>query len=188
MARRLSVLAVIPLLALATTTVSADEAEQAATEQKPQTYSERMHHYMTQLKPVSTYVGVGLFSDMLNANVETVTDLGNFYARVGKFMEADTSPAVNIGWRYPISAERDESGYFMGVFVGHVIASSFKGEDYNRNGAGFDLSYQWVNEHTRKTVTVGLGTGFDRKVDGAAKGEVPAPRAFFSFSTALKVF
>lgn len=187
MARRFSVLAVVPLFLL-TTTVMADETEQAATEQKPQTYTEKMQHYMSQLKPVSTYAGVGLFDDMLNANVETVTDLGNFYLRVGKFMEADTGLATNIGWRYPLTNERDESGYFLGVFFGKVMASSFAGEDYDRNGAGFDVSYQWVTESTRKTISVGLGTGFDRKVDSSAKGEPPAPQAFFSFSAALKVF
>ena len=40
MARRFSVLAVVPLFLL-TTTVMADETEQAATEQKPQTYTEK---------------------------------------------------------------------------------------------------------------------------------------------------
>ena len=104
-------------------------------------------------------------------------------------MESDAGAAFNIGWRYPITAERDKSGYFVGAFLGHVIAASSSGGDYNRNGAGLDISYQWVNEHTRKTVSVGMGSGFSRKLDGGAKDGVPAaPRVFISFNTALKMF
>ncbi len=184
MARRFGFLAIVPLLMM-TAPVFADEEQPA--EQKPQTYSEKVHSYMTQMKPVSTYVGVGLFDDMANVNIETVTDLGNFYARVGKFIETSAGPAANFGWRYPITGTRDEEGYFMGVFIGHVIGGSFDGKEYNRTGAGADLSYHWVTEHTRKVISVGLGTGFSDRVDPKSK-EVAAPRAFFSFSTALKVF
>ena len=187
MLRRVGILTVLPVLFLSSSLVIAEENEPAATEKKPQTYSERMQHYITQLKPVSTYAGIGLFDDMLNANVETVTDMGNFYLRVGKFMESHAGMAVNAGWRYPITGERDESGYFMGVFLGQVIASSYTHEDELRNGIGFDLSYQWVNDHTRKTISVGLGTGFSEEVEHDSN-EPAQPKAFFSFSTALKVF
>lgn len=180
----------LPLLAIFSL-VSVSVSARAEEEQVPPpalTYSQKTQQLITQLKPVSTYVGVGLFSDMLNANVETVTDLGNFYLRVGRFMESDAGPAFNMGWRHPVTGGRDESGYFVGAFLGQVIASQQANrQDYHRNGAGFDISYQWVNEHTRKTVSVGLGTGFSRRVDGSAN-EPSGPRAFFSFSTALKVF
>lgn len=185
MARYLSLLAIIPCLL--STVVMAEEEQ--ATEQQPLTYSQKAHQVVAKLKPVSTYIGVGLFDDMLNINAETVTDLGNFYIRTGKFMESDAGAAFNMGWRYPITGKRDDSGYFLGAFLGNVIAASSSSGDYNRNGAGLDISYQWVNEHTRKTVSVGMGTGFSRKVDGGAKDGVPAaPRVFVSFSTALKVF
>ena len=185
MARYLSLLVVIPCLL---STVAMAEEEQPVTEQ-PLTYSQKTQNIMAKLKPVSTYIGIGLFDDMLNINAETVTDLGNFYARTGKFMESDAGAAFNIGWRYPITAEHDESGYFVSAFLGHVIAASSSGGDYNRNGAGLDISYQWVNEHTRKTVSVGMGSGFSRKLDGGAKDGVPAaPRVFISFNTALKMF
>lgn len=168
--------------------VSAIAAEKAPPAVPALTYSQKAQHLMTQLKPVSTYVGVGLFSDMLNANVETVTDLGNFYLRVGRFMESDAGAAFNMGWRHPVTGGRDESGYFVGAFLGQVVASvKDYNQDYHRNGAGLDISYQWVNEHTRKTVSVGLGTGFSRHVDSSVN-ERSSPRAFFSFSTALKVF
>jgi hypothetical protein len=183
MARRFSFLAVIPCVLMATNAIA--DAEQPV-EQKPQTYSQKMHGYMTQMKPISTYVGIGLFDDMLNANVETVTDLGNFYLRVGKFMEADISDvAANVGWRVPITNGRDESGYFMGLFAGHVIGASKASGDYNRLGAGADLGYHWVGEYTRNEFSVGLGTGFSNRVV-AHEQEPAAPRIFFSFSVALK--
>lgn len=185
MARYLSLLAIIPCLL--STVVMAEE--QQPTEQQPLTYSQKAQQFTAKLKPVSTYIGVGLFDDMLNVNAETVTDLGNFYIRTGKFMESDAGAAFNMGWRYPITGKRDDSGYFVGAFLGHVIAASSSSGDYNRNGTGLDISYQWVNEHTRKTISVGMGTGFSRKVDGGARDDVPAaPRVFVSFSAALKVF
>lgn len=184
MARRFNFVAVMPLVLL-TASAFADDAQ--PTEPKPQSYSEKMHSYIAQAKPVSAYVGIGLFSDMVNVNVETVSDLGNVYARVGQFAEADTGVAANVGWRYPITGTRDEAGYFMGFFMGHVIASGAGGKNYLRRGVGADMSYHWVNEHTRKVLSVGLGTGFSEKVDNSAK-EAAAPRIFLSFSTALKVF
>lgn len=184
MTRYLPLLAIFPLMSLSVSAI----AEEESTAPPALTYSQKAQQVMTQLKPVSSYIGVGLFSDMLNANVETVTDLGNFYLRVGRFMESDAGAAFNMGWRYPVTGGRDESGYFVGAFLGQVVASVRDGnQDYHRNGAGLDISYQWVNEHTRKTVSVGLGTGFSRRVDGSAN-EPSGPRAFFSFSTALKVF
>lgn len=184
MARRFHILAVIPLVLFAAHAL-ADNEEPVV--QKPLTYSEKMHGFMTQMKPVSTYAGIGLFDDMLNANVETVTDLGNFYLRVGKFMEADIRDiAANAGWRTPITNGRDESGYFAGVFIGHVIGDSSNNEDYNHLGAGADLSYHWVGEYTRSIVSVGIGTGFSNRIV-AHEQQPAAPRIFFSFSTALKV-
>ena len=42
--------------------------------------------------------------------------------RAGKFMESDASDiAANVGWRMPITNGRDESGYFMGFFVGNTL-------------------------------------------------------------------
>jgi len=184
MTRYLPLLAIFSLVSVSVSAI----AEEEQVPPPALTYSQKTQQLITQLKPVSTYVGVGLFSDMLNANVETVTDLGNFYLRVGRFMESDAGAAFNMGWRHPVTGGRDESGYFVGAFLGQVVASvKDNNEDYHRNGAGFDISYQWVNEHTRKTVSVGLGTGFSRRVDGSAN-EPSGPRAFFSFSTALKVF
>ncbi|PTQ88184.1 hypothetical protein [Agitococcus lubricus] len=192
MSRHFAALAILPLM-FSAWVVTADElpvasAEDETNETKPLTIKEKFDHTLKQLKPVSTYAGIGLFNDMLHANVETVTDLGNFYVRVGSFIEADTGEvAANVGWRHPITNGRDESGYFLGAFIGHVIASSYNRDDYLRLGMGFDLSYQWVNEHTRKTISVGLGSGFDDRVDPNAT-EVAAPKVFMSFSTALKVF
>ena len=93
-------------------------------------------------------------------------------------------PPMSVG--APPLPSRDEPGYFAGVFIGHVIGASRQGEDYNRLGAGADLSYHWVGEYTRSIIGVGIGTGFSEKVV-ANELEPAAPRVFFSFSTALKM-
>lgn len=188
MKRNLSLLAMMTSLFISNYVIADEEQAPAAEQQTPLTYSQQAKKIIQQLKPVSVYTGVGLFSDMLNVNTEAVTDLGNFYMRVGKFMESEAGAAFNMGWRYPVTGGRDESGYFVGAFLGQVVASVRNGnQEYHRNGAGLDISYHWVNEHTRKTVSVGLGTGFSDRVDSNAN-EPAQPRAFFSFSTALKVF
>lgn len=187
MKRNFSVWAMIIPLLIADYAMANEETP--PTEQAPLSYSQKAHQVISKLKPVSTYLGVGLFDDMLNVNIESVTDLGNFYVRTGRFLESKAGVALNAGWRYPVTSGRDESGYFVGAFLGQVMASSYDSEEYHRNGAGLDISYQWVNEHTRKTVSVGMGSPFSRKADGSAKDGVSSePTVFVSFNMALKVF
>jgi hypothetical protein len=138
-------------------------------------------------KPGAGYIGAGFFNDMVSVDSTVLTPKGIFYARVGRFMDAGEGVAVNGGWRNPLNGKSNANGYAVGVFVGHVIGDSLDNKVYNRLGGGADISYQWVNEHTLKVFSIGLGAG---KVDEGIRGgrKSSTPKAFFSYSVSLKVF
>lgn len=56
--------------------------------------------------PDNIYVGVGVFSDMLNANLEYVTDeWGYIMLRAGRFHNVGEGFAANMSWRKPLTVE-----------------------------------------------------------------------------------
>lgn len=137
-------------------------------------------------KPTAGYVGFGLFNDMLNIHGDIPTPAGHFYLRAGRFMDTNAFSSVNGGWRTPITGTVDTNGYSAGIFGGQIIADSFARHPYNRMGIGADMSYQWINAHTMKVATVGLGFGEPRKENGETK--LAKPVMFFSYTIDLKVF
>lgn len=135
------------------------------------------------------YVGVGLFSDMLNVNVETVTDLGNFMFRVGRFKNLDEGVSVNMSWRRPVDLDVNDTyngnttGYYVGAFAGQLATEMLGNERIQRVGAGFEMGHHWVKEYTRSEVTVGLGAMKAEK-NGTQEHKME-PTIFFSFNIAL---
>lgn len=138
-------------------------------------------------KPVADtdnlYVGVGMFEDMINTNLEAVTDWGNFMVRVGRFKEIDTGVAANISWRTPLDGGGHDSGYYVGVFAGQVIGTEFQSKALQRVGGGGELGYHWVNDYTRAEITVGIGAAQPETVNNKTLDAVPT--IFFSFNMAL---
>lgn len=134
--------------------------------------------------PDNLYVGVGLFNDMLNANVEAVTGWGNFMLRVGRFKEIDTGAAANISWRRALDGSSGhDSGYYIGAFAGQVIGDAFQSKNFQRVGGGGELGYHWVNDYTRAELTVGIGAAQPETVGNKTLDAVPT--IFFSFNMAL---
>lgn len=135
------------------------------------------------------YVGVGLFSDMLNVNVEKVTDLGNFMLRVGRFKNLDEGVSVNMSWRRPIDPDVNDvyngntTGYYVGAFAGQLASEVLGTERIQRIGAGFEMGHHWVTEYTRAEVTVGLGA-MKAEVSGTQELKME-PTIFFGFNIAL---
>lgn len=135
------------------------------------------------------YVGVGLFSDMLNVNVEKVTDLGNFMLRAGRFKNLDEGLSVNMSWRRPVDPDANDdyngntTGYYVGAFAGQLATDVLGKERVQRVGAGFEMGHHWVSEYTRAEVTVGLGA---MKAEKSGTQELKMePTIFFSFNIAL---
>lgn len=129
------------------------------------------------------YVGIGVFSDMLHLNVQTVTRWGNFLTRVGQFQDNE-GLAVNLSWRKPLEGwDGHLSGFYIGAFGGHVAGETLNNDAHQRLGAGGEIGYHWVKEYTRAEVTVGLGAAEPLEV-GPTKLNAE-PTVFFSVNWAL---
>lgn len=129
------------------------------------------------------YLGVGLFNDMLNLNVETVTDWGNFLVRAGTFGDGEAY-GFNLSWRKPLQGDDPRAtGYYAGLFGGHVVGEHLYASDELRLGAGIELGHHWVSDYTRFELTVGLGAAEPLEIYGE---EFPAePMLFFNVNWAL---
>lgn len=135
--------------------------------------------------PDDFYVGVGLFNDLLNVNMEYVSeDWGNFVVRVGEFKNINQGLSGNVSWRKPITSDNPkEDGYFLGVFAGQVKGDALGGEVVSRLGGGAELGYHWVSDYTRKVFSVGIGAPQAIERNGEKKDAVPT--IFFEFSIGL---
>jgi hypothetical protein len=134
------------------------------------------------------YYGVGVFSDMLNLNVEAVTRWGNFMVRAGKFGDNEGLGA-NLSWRRPLERELDghASGYYIGAFAGQVTGETLNDQTHFRLGGGVEMGYHWVKEYSRTELTVGVGAA-EPLEEGPTKNPTKLeaePTIFFSFNWAL---
>lgn len=133
--------------------------------------------------PDNLYVGVGMFNDMLNLNVETITPWGNFLFRGGRFKDLNEGFAANVSWRQPLNGDPHASDYYLGVFAGQVVADAFDGENVQRLGGGAEMGYHWVSDYTRAEITVGMGAAESLR---NVRDELPMePTLFLSFNMAL---
>lgn len=135
--------------------------------------------------PDDLYVGVGVFNDMLNLNLEYVTEEHNYFMlRAGRFHNIGEGFAANMSWRRPLTVEdKLGSGYYIGLFAGQVSGDILQGEVYQRLGGGAELGYHWVTEYTRAEAMVGMGAAQAEEVDGK---KLPCePTIFFNFNIAL---
>lgn len=135
--------------------------------------------------PDDVYVGVGLFNDLLNVNVEYVSeDWGNFVVRVGQFQDINYGVSGNVSWRKPITSDNPkEDGYFVGVFAGQVVGDKLDGEPEYRLGGGGEFGYHWVSDHTRKVFSVGIGAA--EEMESEYQTLSAEPTIFFEFSIGL---
>ena len=137
--------------------------------------------------PDDIYVGFGLFADMVNFNLEFVTDeWGYLMLRAGRFHNIGEGFAVNGSWRKPLTTDNKlGSGYYIGVFGGQISGDKFDGEVYQRLGAGGELGYHWVTEYTRAEAVIGVGAAMSEKNDVTGRELRTEPTIFFTFNIAL---
>lgn len=164
----------------------ATAAVQAADAEEPQLLGSKKAEIKID-NPDTLYVGVGLFSDMLNANLEFVTEeWGYIMLRAGRFHNVGEGMAVNGSWRKPLTvADKHGSGYYIGVFGGQISGDMLDGEFYQRLGGGGEMGYHWVTEYTRAEATIGLGAAMSETSQTSGKELTTEPTIFFSFNIAL---
>lgn len=142
------------------------------------------------VQPDDLYIGVGVFSDMANVNVEAMTQWGNFQLRGGRFQDNEHM-GFNLSWRKPLSSDDEDedtalhngTGYYIGLFGGHVAGEKVAGEDRLRLGVGAEMGHHWVTDYRRAELTVGLG--FPEPLEEGRVKMESEPTLFFSFSMAL---
>lgn len=129
------------------------------------------------------YVGVGMFDEMMNVNLEKVTRWGNFMVRAGRFHKIEAL-AVNMSWRRPLDGDDgNATGFYLGAFGGQIVGEEVFDEPRMRLGLGGEMGYQWVHEYTRSELTVGLGAAEPVK-EGSVKHDA-VPTLFFSYTISL---
>ncbi|MFN3586309.1 MAG: hypothetical protein ACK4UT_02285 [Moraxellaceae bacterium] len=135
--------------------------------------------------PDDFYLGIGMFNDMLNVNMEFVSeDWGNIVLRIGQFRDFGSGVSGNVSWRKPLTSDNPkEDGYFIGAFAGQVVGDTLGGKEFQRLGAGAEMGYHWVNDYTRKVFSVGLGAA--EPIEEAGKKKQAQPTIFFEFSIGL---
>lgn len=128
------------------------------------------------------YAGVGLTSDLLHFNAELPTGYGTVYAKAGSFLGGANEVAGQVGFRYPYHLTgTDQNGYYFGGFAGHIESGSLDREDYNRLGAGVELSYVWLNSSRLSAASIGIGIG-ERKKSSTGEENKPKPMVLFGYS------
>lgn len=129
------------------------------------------------------YYGVGMFSDMMNVNLEHVSGYGNVMLRVGQFRKGEAI-AANVSWRRHIDGlDGFQPGMYIGAFGGQVVNERLNGDDELRLGAGVEMGYHWVREYTRSELTVGLGAA--EPLTFGKKEYKAEPTVFVSYTIAL---
>jgi hypothetical protein len=130
----------------------------------------------------SVYAGVGLTSDLLHFSAESPTAYGTVYAKAGSFLGGADKAAGQVGFRYPYHLTgTDQNGYYLGGFVGHIESASMNREDYNRLGAGLELSYVWLNRSRLSAASIALGVG-ERKKGSGGQEDKPQPKILFGYT------
>lgn len=132
------------------------------------------------------YVGAGITQKLLHLNAEWVNPYGIVYAKAGAFMGADHQPGGQIGFRTPVHlTAKDNNGYYIGAYAGHIDRHWVDGDDEARLGGGIDLAYVMLSKERSSTFSVGIGAGEklqDRSGRVIAETE---PRLQFSYTLSV---
>ncbi len=127
-------------------------------------------------------IGLGIVHNVNGLNLEWTFEHSSVYVIPGFYFDS-TGRADDLAWvtgfRHRLEGgAMSEDGFYNGIIAGHLDGT--RGTD--RLGAGGELGYQWVADHTRWTLSAGLAAleereRFDKGVE---------PQAFFGFSVSLR--
>ncbi len=122
----------------------------------------------------SVYGGFGFNRDLLHFNVESPTPYGNVYLRAGQFVKGN-NVAGQVGFRKAYSyTEGDQTGYYVGAYVGHVRTVKVGDKRENVLGVGGEMSYLWQNSRRLNAFTLGLALSDATKLsDGSQLDHEP---------------
>lgn len=132
------------------------------------------------------YFGAGITQKLLHVNAEWVNPYGIAYAKGGAFMGADHEPGGQIGFRMPIHRTgKDNNGYYIGAYAGHIDRYWVDGNDEARLGGGIDLAYVMLSQERISTFSVGISAGEELKSSSGTVVAETEPRLQFSYTLSI---
>jgi len=106
------------------------------------------------------YAGAGFTQKMIHLNAEWVNPYGIAYAKAGAFLNGDKTFGGQLGFRYPVHfTGKDQNGYYLGAYAGHIDSKDTGNEYESRLGGGVDLAYVMLSPERISTFSVGIGAG-----------------------------
>ena len=111
-------------------------------------------------------VGVGITQELIHLNTEWVNPYGIAYVKGGVFLNDDHKIGAQAGFRYPAYLTgKDNNGYYVGAYAGHIDSRRIDNEYKTRLGAGIDLAYVLLSSERISSFSVGIGVGRNSKTE-----------------------
>lgn len=128
-------------------------------------------------------IGLGVVHNVNGLNLEWTFEHNSVYVIPGFYFNSTGARTDEVAWvagfRHRLEGgTMDEDGFYNGIITGRLDGTH--GTD--RLGAGGELGYQWVADHTRWTLSAGLVALEERELHD----EGVEPQAFFGFSVSLR--
>lgn len=129
-------------------------------------------------------IGFAFVNKVHGLNLEWAFERNSVYVVSGAHLDSGGLETDDL--RYVVGARHrindgttDTSGFFTGALAGDLGGR----QQYERLGAGGELGYQWVKEHTRWTLSGGLAVLEKLEEHGIEDNE---PEAFIAVSVSLR--
>ena len=132
------------------------------------------------------YAGAGFTQKMIHLNAEWANPYGIAYAKAGAFLNGDKTFGGQLGFRYPVHfTGKDQNGYYLGAYAGHIDSKDTGNEYESRLGGGADLAYVMLSSERISTFSVGIGAG--EKLTGQDGRTVAETEPKLQFSYTLSI-
>ena len=132
------------------------------------------------------YAGAGFTQKMIHLNAEWANPYGIAYAKAGAFLNGDKTFGGQLGFRYPVHfTGKDQNGYYLGAYAGHIDSKDTGNEYESRLGGGVDLAYVMLSPERISTFSVGIGAG--EKLTGQDGRTVVETEPKLQFSYTLSI-
>ena len=132
------------------------------------------------------YAGAGFTQKMIHLNAEWANPYGIAYAKAGAFLNGDKTFGGQLGFRYPVHfTGKDQNGYYLGAYAGHIESKDTGAEYESRLGGGVDLAYVMLSPERISTFSVGIGAG--EKLTGQDGRTVAETEPKLQFSYTLSI-
>ena len=133
-----------------------------------------------------TLVGIAAANELVGVNLELAGEAGSVYAVLGAYKAKTGYEIANmtgfVGLRRFEGGKYNANSYFGGIFLGDVAG----GAQYNRMGGGGEVGYQWVTDHLRFNLQMGMAIVGEASGKGAPPKSEVKPQALLGAGVSLR--